>query len=197
MPKIPPVPLVLLLAAVLPACASRPAPAAALAAPQQAFWSQLHRLCGQAFAGRVAEAPETDETFSGRPLVIHVHECDEETVRIPLHVGEDRSRTWVVSRTPDGLRLKHDHRHADGTPDDNTDYGGDTVAPGTAQRQEFPADAFSVARVPARASQFWFLEIVPGETFAYGLLREATGLRYRMEFDLARPVAPPPAPWGS
>jgi hypothetical protein len=55
--------------------------------------------------------------------------------------AEDRSRTWVITRTATGLRLKHDYRHTDGTPDALTMYGGDTVGPGTAQRQSFPADA--------------------------------------------------------
>jgi hypothetical protein len=182
-------------------CASAgPLPHAAetLAPEQQHFWTRLQQLCGQAFAGQAVEAPATDTTFAaGRGLVMHVRECGDREVRIPLHVGEDRSRTWVVTRTAAGLRLKHDHRHRDGSPDTNTDYGGDTASPGTAERQEFPADAFSVAAVPARASQAWYLEIRPGARFAYGLHREATGMRYRMEFDLTRPVPPPPPPWGA
>jgi hypothetical protein len=183
---------------LLGACSAR-TPAASIEATseQERFWSQLQGLCGRAFAGRVVEAPAADTTFAGRDLVMHVRECGDDEVRIPLHVGEDRSRTWVVSRTPAGLRLKHDHRHRDGTPDSNTDYGGDTAAPGTAERQTFPADSFSIAHVPARATQFWFLEIRAGDHFAYGLHRQATDLRYRMEFDLARPVPPPPPPWGS
>jgi hypothetical protein len=183
---------------VLAGCAVHAPPAVpgALPAEQERFWEGLQTLCGQAFPGRVIEAPATDTTFAGRALVMHVRECGEREIRIPFHVGEDRSRTWVVGRTPGGLRLKHDHRHPDGTPDANTDYGGDTAAPGTAVRQEFPADAFSIERVPARATQAWFLEVHPGRTFAYGLHREATGLRYRIEFDLASPVPPPPAPWG-
>jgi hypothetical protein len=192
--------LALLIAQLLAAgCGMRTAPAAAipLAEEQQQFWTELQRLCGRAFAGRVTEAPAADTTFAGRALVMHVRECSPTDVRIPVHVGDDRSRTWVVSRTPAGLRLKHDHRHRDGTPDDNTQYGGDTLEPGSAWRQEFPADAYSVERVPARATQRWFLEVLPGSAFVYGLHREATNLRYRMEFDLTRPVAPPPPPWGS
>jgi hypothetical protein len=152
-------------------------------APQHAaFWERVQALCGQTFEGRVVEAPEGDATFTGHRLVMHVRDCDEDEIRIPLQVGDDRSRTWVLSRTPDGLRLRHDHRRPDGTPDDNTDYGGHTAAPGTAARQEFPADAFSIAAVPARATQYWYLELHPGPVFAYGLHRQATGLRYRFEF---------------
>jgi len=190
----------LLLAAlslVLSACAHRADPPGAITPEQQRFWANLTALCGQAFEGRAVEGPPTDETFTGHRLVIHVRECSSEEIRIPLHVGDDRSRTWIVTRTNEGLRLKHDHRHRDGTPDSNTDYGGDTAAPGTAERQEFPADPYSVAAAPARETQAWFLEVRPGVMFAYGLHRRATDLRYRMEFDLTVPVDPPPPPWGS
>jgi hypothetical protein len=189
--------LIAALSLVLAACAHRTVESNDLAPEQQRFWANLTTLCGQAFEGRAVEGPPTDETFAGHRLVIHVRECSADEIRIPLHVGEDRSRTWIVSRTDEGLRLKHDHRHRDGTPDSNTDYGGDTSTGGTAERQEFPADAYSVAAAPARATQAWFLEVRPGEMFAYGLHRRATDLRYRMEFDLSTPVDPPPPPWGS
>jgi len=155
-------------------------------------------LCGQAFEGRVMEAPPEDDWWDAERFVMHVRECGEGEIRIPLHVDDDRSRTWVVSHIEGGLRLKHDHRLRDGTPDSaNTDYGGDTLLPGSVWRQEFPADAYSVGVNPARHSQLWYLEIRPEEAFVYGLRREETGLRYRVEFDLRRPVAEPPPPWGS
>jgi hypothetical protein len=184
----------LLLTACAPPLAT---PASGPSAEQEEFWARLEQLCGQAFEGRAVEAPPTDETFAGQRLVIHVRECGTDEIRIPLHVGDDRSRTWVVTRTGSGLRLKHDHRHRDGTPDTNTDYGGDTEHGGTSERQEFPADRYSIEHVPARETQYWFLEVRPGEVFAYGLHRRATDLRYRMEFDLTRPVTAPPPPWGS
>jgi len=164
---------------------------------QEIFWHRLEDLCGQAFEGHVMEAPPEDGWWEAERFIMHVQLCGPEEIRIPLHVDDDRSRTWVVTRTGEGLRLKHDHRLEDGTPDaSNTDYGGDTALPGSAWRQEFPADEFSVDAVPARASQLWYLEIRPEESFVYGLRREATGLRYRLEFDLTRPVETPPPPWG-
>jgi hypothetical protein len=165
------------------------------AAAQPVFWQTLRSLCGQAFEGTALVAPATDTDFAGRRLVMHVRDCGDTEIRIPFHVGDDRSRTWVVRYTATGLELKHVHRYEDGTESSNTNYGGLTRTAGTAHRQEFPADAFSIAAVPARASQWWFLELYPGHVFAYGLFREATGLRYRMEFDLTTPVAPPPPPW--
>lgn len=126
-----------------------------------------------------------------------LRECDDDVIRIPFHVGDDRSRTWVVSRTGNGLRLKHDHRHEDGSEDEITQYGGDTAGPGTVTRQEFPADAHTTALIPAAATNVWTLELVPGRSFVYALRREGTDRRFRIAFDLARPVAAPRAPWGA
>jgi len=167
----------------------------ASAPPQEAFWNALRGLCGRAYEGRMLEGTAPgDAAMAGVRLVMHVRGCGEDVIRIPFHVGEDRSRTWVVSRTPTGLRLKHDHRHADGMPDPVTNYGGDTREPGSGQRQAFPADAETAAIVPAAATNVWTLELRPGERFVYALSRESR--RFRAEFDLSREVPPPPAPWG-
>ena len=126
--------------------------------------------------------------------------CRSDEIRIPFHVGEDRSRTWVVGRTAAGLRLKHDHRHADGSEDALTQYGGDTAAAGSADRQEFPADRdsremFVVQGRAESATNVWAVEVRPGRSFGYELRR--SNRFFRVEFDLARPVAPPPPPWGA
>jgi ABC-type amino acid transport substrate-binding protein len=171
---------------------------AALPQAQETFWAQLQALCGQAFEGRLVNAPPGDAWHDAQRIVMHVRECSDREIRIPLHIDENRSRTWVVTRTATGLRLKHDHRLPSGEPDSaNTEYGGDTVLPGSVWRQEFPADAYSVGVVPGRASQLWYLELRPGDSFAYGLRREATGLRYHVEFDLGQPIEAPPRPWGA
>src|SRR5690606_32696481 len=120
--------------------------AAAESTPADAFMASLAPLCGTAFAGKVVAdtpTPTGPDAFAGKPLVMHVRECSPDGVRIPFHVGEDRSRTWVLTRTDDGLRLKHDHRHEDGSDDAITMYGGDTASAGTATRQEFPVDTES------------------------------------------------------
>jgi hypothetical protein len=159
------------------------------------FLEGLRPLCGMAFEGAVIHAPAADTTFAGRRLVMHVMQCDDDEIRIPFHVGDDRSRTWVLRMHGDRLELKHIHRYRDGTESANSNYGGMTAVQGTPHRQEFPADAASVAAAPARATQWWFMEHYPGARFAYGLFRHDGGAHYRMEFDLARPVAPPPPPW--
>ena len=165
--------------------------------PQDAYWSRLQALCGRAFRGRLTEGNASDSTFRRADLVMHVRQCGPGEIRIPFHADSDRSRTWVLTRTAQGLRLKHDHRHADGTEDRITQYGGDTRGPGTAALQEFFADAHTASLIPAAASNVWSVEIVPGERFAYALRREGTDRRFRVEFDLAAPIAPPPAPWGA
>jgi hypothetical protein len=172
-----------------------------LAPLQPSFFGNLSALCGRAFEGRIVSPPAPAEaSFAGKRLVMHVRECSPGTIRIPFHVGDDRSRTWVVARTPAGYRLKHDHRHSDGSEDKVTQYGGDTVAPGTETRQEFPADAFTKALLvregnAAGVANVWAVEVHPERMFAYELRRP--GRFFRVEFDLTRPIVPPPPPWGS
>ena len=214
----PPVHLVLAaLAVALAACApsppatdTAPTPEAEAPAPAPAdqFHARLKSLCGQAFAGRVAvDTPATPgpNPFADKPLVMHVRGCGDDELRVPFHVGDDRSRTWVITRIDGGsddarLRLKHDHRHEDGSDDASTMYGGDSVAPGTAERQEFPVDQYSIdlfasAGNTASQTNTWAMELRPGQEFVYELARPG-GRLFRVEFDLTKPIAPPPAPWG-
>jgi hypothetical protein len=168
-------------------------PQLAAGSPQDEFWKNLRALCGQAFEGRIVEgSAATDATFKDKTLVMHVRACGDDEIRIPFHVGENRSRTWVLTRTEGGIRLKHDHRHEDGTQ-----YGGDTAEAGTAEKQEFPADEFTAGLIPAAKTNIWTMIVEPGKIFGYGLRREAENRRFRVEFDLTRPVPAPPAPWGS
>jgi len=173
------------------------------AAPADLFFARLTALCGQAFEGRLVTNDAADAAMAGERLVMHVADCTPTQIRIPFHVGANRSRTWVITRTDAWLRLKHDHRHEDGTPDTLTLYGGDTAEPGTAERQEFPVDAESIAlfRRENRAvsvTNVWAVEV--GEArFAYELRRPPgpNARFFRVEFDLARPVAAPPPAWGA
>lgn len=202
--------LPLLLAATLTGCvgAASPAPAPAAVSPQEAFFEALASHCGKAYAGALVSDQAADADMRGRPMVMHVRECSDTRIAVPFHVGNadgswDRSRTWLVTRTGSGLRLKHDHRHEDGTADAVTFYGGDTAAQGTAQAQEFPVDAESIAMfrandLTASVTNVWRVEVDPAGAadgrFAYQLQRP--GRLFRVEFDLTRPVTPPPAPWG-
>ena len=191
----------LLTAATLAGCAATPAPSN----PQDAFFASLKARCGQAFAGKIETNQAADADMQGKAMVMHIRSCTPDRIEIPFHIdglgpdgGWDRSRTWIITRTATGLRLKHDHRHADGSKDEVTMYGGDTANVGTATRQEFPVDAESIAVFKATGrgvsvTNIWAVETTDAG-FAYELRRE--GRHFRVAFDYARPVAPPPAPWG-
>ena len=174
---------------------------ATTSAPQRDFFTDLSSLCGKSFAGRITSPPApADADFAGKAMVMQVRECSADTIRVPFHLADDHSRTWVITRTGTGLRLKHDHRHKDGSEDKVTQYGGDSVTPVAAARQEFPADLFTRDLLiregnTAGANNVWAVEVIPGRTFAYELRRP--NRFFRVEFDLTKPVTAPPAPWGS
>lgn len=195
-------PSVLLAALILALGVGCAAPSIEAVDPHDAFLAELAGYAGQAFVGRIVadEPPEEDDAFAGQRLLMHVRRTMPGRVEIPFLVGEDRSRTWILSRTSDGLRLTHDHRNEDGSADELTRYGGETRGKGTPQRQEFPADLLSIDLFTthdriASSTNVWAMEIDPGRMFAYELTRP--GRIFRVEFDLTRPVPPPPAPWGS
>ena len=164
-------------------------------ASTDAFFDQLKSLCGKTLEGKIVAdqpPPAADDPFVGKRLVMHVRDCEDGEVRIPFAVGEDRSRTWIVTKTQSGLRLKHDHRHADGTPDELTMYGGDTLSRGTSRRQSFPSDAETVALFTKQdrlvsVPNVWSLEMNDARTFVYEL-RRPSGRLLRVEFDLTKPL---------
>ena len=189
-----------LAALVVFSCTRQPDAASAdssLAGTHDAFWNSLTALCGNSYVGRATESVPPDTVMSRQQLVMHVRDCSADTIRIPFHVGENRSRTWVLTRTANGLRLKHDHRHEDGAPDSVTMYGGDTQVAGTAASQEFHADSATAAMIPAARTNVWTIHVEPGRMFAYALRREGSDRRFRAEFDLATTVPTPPAAWGA
>lgn len=176
-------------AALVTACAGT----SVSAEPQDQFMARLNDLCGKRFAGRVVTDDPADAAFANGPLIMHVRDCSAEEVRIPFAVGEDRSRTWVVTRTETGVRLKHDHRHTDGAEDVLSQYGGDTASEGTADRQTFPVDQFSKDLFTREGrtvsnTNVWAMEVHPERMFAYEL-RRPEGRFFRVEFDLSQPLA--------
>lgn len=180
--------------------------------PQDAFFARLTAHCGQAYAGALVSNEAADADMAGRAMIMHVRDCSAREIRIPFHVARadgswDRSRTWVITRTATGLRLKHDHRHVDGSADAVTMYGGDTAMAGTATAQYFPVDAESIALfrgagLDRSVTNVWTVAVdgpAQADTrFVYALTRAAPHARsFRVEFDLTSPVPAPPPPWGS
>ncbi len=174
----------------------RPAPLVSIET-HDAFFEKMRKHCGKAFEGTVSVNTPKSVGFEGR-LVMHIRKCTDEQLQIPFHVGEDRSRTWIITKTGSGLSLKHDHRQHDGSNDKSTMYGGHTVDRGWANAQSFPADQyskelFSAAGNPQSNSNTWQVFVYPTK-FTYRLVRE--GREFRIDFDLGKPVEPPPTPWG-
>jgi len=179
---------ILLVSAAAPA-AGQSGAAPAATAPRDAFWNHLRTLCESAARGTLLQAPPGDTQIDpAARLVVHFWECGETELRFPLHVDENRSRTWVFIRHDDRLELRHDHRNADGTEQATTWYGASTVAEGTAGRQEFVS-------VRGETTSGWAVEIDPGRRFTYGTIRNGEW-RHHLEFDLTTPVPRPPMHWG-
>jgi hypothetical protein len=152
------------------------------------FMKNLREFCGKQYSG-VAVFPEGDKNpFKGEALKIHVAGCDEKEIRIPFRVGENKSRTWVLTLDETGLLLKHDHRHDDGTPDEVTFYGGYANASGNSFQQFFPADEYTAKLIPAAATNEWSLVLnIEKNTLTYLLKRDGQ-LRFHAEFDLSKPI---------
>jgi hypothetical protein len=165
---------------------------AELAPEQEEFWSNLAHHCGQTFEGELIERPDPDPNFEGdEVMTVHFRGCGENRLAIPFHVDDNRSRTWLLTRTTAGLDLRHDHRHEDGSPEPSTWYGAHTPDAGSANRQEF----IRAGLEEGEPRTGWAIEIVPDERYTYGTVRDGEW-RYRIDFDLTTPVDEAPAPWG-
>ncbi|GLX82669.1 hypothetical protein [Thalassotalea eurytherma] len=168
-----------------------------IAAAQQSFFNNLQQYCGKAFLGKIKTDTPKSDGFSEK-LVMHVRYCDENQIQIPFHVGDDSSRTWIITKTHAGLMLKHDHRHKDGSEDTLTMYGGLTEDEGFAQVQSFPADSYTKQLfvkqgIPQSNDNTWQFFLYP-ERFSYRMIRLAR--EFQVDFDLSQPITAPKAPWG-
>ena len=70
------------------------------------------------------------------------------------------------------------------------------AAVGTAIQQDFPADKFTAELIPAAKTNVWSFLFSPKKSLSYRLVRASEGRRFRVEFDLTKPIPAPPAPWG-
>jgi hypothetical protein len=153
----------------------------------KAFFENLKKMCGQQLEGETVFPQNADHPLVGKRLVMKVGPCTTNEVRIPFDVAEDKSRTWIVTLTDQGLLFKHDHRHEDGTPDKITMYGGWATTNGTALVQRFPADAETTKLIPEAGTNVWTLEMVLDKPqFVYSLERN-NAPRYKALFN-SRPT---------
>ena len=138
------------------------------------FFRTLTQLCGARFEGSSTFPVDSTDSFAGQHLVAEITSCTDTSLRVPFTVGTDRSRTWVFTRSGDGLQLKHDHRHADGTPDAVTMYGGMAGTAGTSLTQSFAADPYTALLIPAAATNVWTVSLSPDTlTLTYHLERSS------------------------
>ena len=173
-----------------------------------AFLQQLRKHCGEAFAGRVTSTDAADENWRAERIIMHIRDCKDEEVKIALHVGENRSRTWILryedlnkdsGQNTKRLALRHDHRHEDGSADAITYYGG-LAADINPNRITFPADQatkdlFDRENIPISKTNIWAIIIDPTQDlFAYEMTRPQRN--FKIEFDTSKAVETPPPAWG-
>ncbi|MCH3883004.1 hypothetical protein [Tenacibaculum aquimarinum] len=161
------------------------------------FWNSIKEHCGKAYEGEIVAGGKEGDGFTGKKLVMHIRYCEENTLRIPFFVGEDKSRTWVFTKSTDNLiTLKHDHRHKDGSEDKVTQYGGSSPNTGLANIQFFPADQETSDLISYASNNVWWVTI-DKTSFTYNLRRISTNRFFSVKFDLTKEVDTPSAPWGS
>ena len=159
------------------------------------FWNTLKNHCGKAYEGKIVEGGKEGDGFTGEKLVMHVSLCEENIIRIPFFVGENKSRTWVFTLSDDNLiTLKHDHRHKDGSEDKITQYGGTNANTGLPNIQIFHADQETAVLIPAASSNVWWVTLMDSK-FTYNLRRIGNNRFFSVEFDLSKEIERPGKPW--
>lgn len=151
---------------------------------QERFFNHFADLCGSVFQGYSSFPDDPEHDFYGKLLTASITTCTEDEIRIPFQVGDDQSRTWIITRTSNDLTLKHDHRHADGTPDEITNYGGTTADYGSEYSQSFPADAFTAELIPAAATNVWTLSLSEDKQSLTYYLERNNRPRFKAELQL-------------
>ncbi len=137
------------------------------------YFARLKQLCGATLQGYSTFPDDPEHPLYGKLLVAHFKTCSEHEIRIPFSVGDDHSRTWIITRMDNNLSLKHDHRHADGGENEITDYGGTASDAGSAYSQSFPADDFTAKLIPEAATNRWTINLSEdGRTLTYYLERD-------------------------
>ncbi len=155
---------------------------------EQAFLKNLASLCGQSFLGREVYMQEGRESWADKVMVMHVTVCEDTHVQIPFHMDDDTSRTWMFLAEDGRLRFRHDHRYPDGTPEEQTLYGGYADGTGDAFRQHFPADDYTVELLEDTLNRQWNIVLDEDMTnFSYQLQYHGE-IVFRADFDLTNPL---------
>lgn len=162
---------------------------------QDVFMQNLKKHCGKAYEGQIITGGKEGDGFTGKKLVMKVLSCSENQVKVPFFVGEDKSRTWILTQKQGQLELKHDHRHEDGSDDKVTMYGGTSSNTGSPQMQIFPADQFTVNLIDYAAGNVWWITL-DEKQYSYNLRRIGSDRVFTVAFDLTKPIEFKEVPWG-
>ena len=161
----------------------------------QQFFDNIKKHCGKSYEGTVTAGAREGDGFSENRLVMHVRSCEDNRIRIPFFVGDNKSRTWILTLDNDRILLKHDHRHEDGSDDKVTMYGGWSSNAGTPNMQFFPADQFTSNLIDYATFNVWWITI-DDKSYTYNLQRVGSNRVFSVTFDLTKEVETPSAPWG-
>lgn len=149
-----------------------------------AFFQTIAERCGDTYFGETVNPENPEHELYGAELKMTIASCTDEEIRIPFQVNDDRSRTWILTLSDEGLLFKHDHRYEDGTPHALTNYGGWANDEGSPVTQYFPADAETAELLPEAATNQWTMILdVENNQFIYYLERHELP-RYRAVFSL-------------
>lgn len=159
------------------------------AEPVIEFMENLKIFEGQRFYGKVLFPENPDAPFNADTLYMNFESFTDTEVRMPFILGNDKSRTWVLTMNENGLLFKHDHRHSDGTPEDITMYGGYADDKGNAFFQNFPADLETSTMMPETSTNVWTFKFNEEMTEFHYILERHSAPRFHVVFDLTAPIA--------
>ncbi len=132
---------------------------------ENTFWNSLEQQCGSIYKGKSSFPDSPEDSFYGKTLVANFSSCTLTEIRVPFEVGENKSRTWIFTKLPNGkIQLKHQHLHDDGRVDEVSNYGGVSSLGQIDQNTKtmhlhFPADEFTKQLIPAASSNIWTIEM--------------------------------------
>jgi hypothetical protein len=182
--------IALILAVLITACSSESSQQETssdnmiLVSAETAFFQTLSERCGDVYYGESVFPDNPEHELYGASLKMTIESCTETELRIPFQVNEDRSRTWILTLSDEGLLFKHDHRYDDGTPHDLTNYGGWAAEGGSPTKISFPADEQTAEMLPEAVTNVWTMELdLTNNQFTYFLERHSQP-RYKAVFSL-------------
>ena len=75
-------------------------PTSVQAQQKSTIFETFQSLCGSTFTGEMTFPETGNDDFRGKLLVAKVESCTEQKIRIPFHVGDDKSRTCLLYTSP-------------------------------------------------------------------------------------------------